>query len=57
MKVKVKDCTVELVIGIWDDEVEVKDIEHVIEEAIENVGYALSSGPKVVMVREREEEV
>ena len=57
MKVKIKDCTVELVFSIWDNEVDVKDVEHIITEAIEKAGYSLSDGPNVVMVREREEDM
>ena len=57
MKVKIKDCTVELVFSIWDNEVDVKDVEHIITEAIEKAGYSLSDGPNVVMVREREEDI
>ena len=57
MIVKIKDCTVELVFSIWDDEIEVTDVEHIITEAIEKAGYSLSSEPNVVMVREREEDI
>ena len=57
MKVKIKDCTVELVFSIWDNEIEVKDVGHIIEEAIEKAGYSLSSGPNIVMIKEREEDM
>ena len=57
MKVKVRDCTVELVFSIWDNEMKVEDVGHIITEAIEKAGYSLSSGPDVVMVREREEDM
>ena len=57
MKVKVRDCTVELVFSIWDSEMKVKDVEYIIEQAIEKAGYSLSDGPNVVMVREREEDI
>lgn len=57
MKVKIKDCTVELVFSIWDNELDVEDVEHIITEAIEKAGYSLSDGPNVVMVREREEDI
>jgi len=57
MTVKVKDCTVELVFSIWNNEIEVTEVEHIITEAIEKAGYSLSSGPNIVMVREREEDI
>lgn len=57
MTVKVKDCTVELVFSIWNNEIEVSEVEQIITEAIENAGYSLSSGPNIVMVREREEDI
>ena len=57
MKVKIKDCTVELVFSIWNNEVQVEEVEHIITEAIEKAGYSLSSGPNIVMVREREEDM
>ena len=57
MKVKVRDCTVELVFSIWNNEIEVSEVEQIITEAIENAGYSLSDGPNVVMVREREEDI
>lgn len=57
MLVKVTSCTVELVFDIWDNEVDVKDVPKIIEEAVERSGYSLSSGPNVVMTRERTEEM
>ena len=57
MKVKVRECTGELVFSIWDSEMEGKDVEYIIEQAIEKAGYSLSDGPNVVMVREREEDI
>lgn len=57
MTVKVKDCTVELVFSIWNNEIEATEVEHIITEAIEKAGYSLSSGPNIVMVREREEDI
>lgn len=57
MTVKVKDCTVELVFSIWNNEIEVTEVEHIITEVIEKAGYSLSSGPNIVMVREREEDI
>ena len=54
---KIQHCTIELVFDIWDDEVDVKDVPMIIEQAIERMGYSLASGPNVVMVREQEVEV
>ena len=51
---KVKRCTVELVFDIWEDELDVNDVPKVIEEGVEKMGYALYSGPNVVMVRDVE---
>ena len=51
---KVKRCTVELVVDIWENELDVNDVPKVIEEGVEKIGYALYSGPNVVMVRDVE---
>lgn len=57
MEVKVQDCTVELIFSIWDQDIKVSDVPGIIEEALDKAGYALSSSPSVVMVRERLEEI
>ena len=41
MKVKVRDCTVELVFSIWDNEMKVEDVGHIITEAIEKAGLEI----------------
>ena len=51
---KVKRCTVELVFDIWENELDVNDVPKVIEAGVEKMGYALYSGPNVVMVRDVE---
>lgn len=57
MGIKVQDCTVELIFSIWDQDIKVSDVPGIIEEALDKAGYALSSSPSVVMVRERVEEI
>lgn len=57
MKVNVKSCKIELVFDIWDNELEVQDVPSIIEEAVEKSGYSLSSGPIVMEVTDRIEEM
>ena len=53
---KVKRCTVELVFDIWENDLDVNDVPKVIEAGVEKMGYALYSGPNVVMVKDIEVE-